>query len=148
MVEIIEDDGDKKIFEEDKKEKIENLNKNINIENIVNSINSINNDDNNSNNNDKFKRKKTEISNKELKLNNIYDQESLDCSLSEAFTDKGSFIISQYQNPLLLNIGLGIRNLAFMERNDIKRTHIINREDEIEELEENDFAINLLEDKE
>ena len=148
MVEMIEDDGDKKIFEEDKKEKIENLNKNINIENIVNSINSINNDDNNSNNNDKFKRKKTEISNKELKLNNIYDQESLDCSLSEAFTDKGSFIINQYKNPLLLNIGLGISNLAFMGKNDIKRAHAINREDEIEELEENDFAINLLEDKE
>ena len=147
MVEMIDEDGDKTIFEEDKKEKIESPNKGINIE-IINSINSINNDDNNSNNTDKTKRKNTEISNKEMQIDNIYDQESLDYSLTEAFTDKGSFIINQYKNPLLLNIGLGISNLAFMERNNIKRAHAINREDEIEEPEENEFSNILLEDKE
>jgi hypothetical protein len=147
MIEMIEEDGVKKILEEDKKEKIESPNKGINIE-IINSINSINNDDNNSNNTDKTKRKNTEISNKEMQIDNIYDQESLDYSLTEAFTDKGSFIINQYKNPLLLNIGLGISNLAFMGRNDIKRAHAINREDEIEEPEDNEFSNILFEDKE
>jgi hypothetical protein len=147
MVEMIDEDGDKTIFEEDKKEKIESPNKGINIE-IVNSINNISKDDNNSNNNDKTKRKNTEISNKEMQIDKIYDQESLDCSLSEAFTDKGSFIINQYKNPLLLNIGLGISNLAFMGKNDIKRAHAINREDEIEEPEDNEFSNILFEDKE
>jgi hypothetical protein len=146
MIEMIEDDDDNKNYEEDKKENINNLNKNI--DNIVNSINSINDDDNNSNNNDNNKRKNTKILNQELKLDNIYGQESLDYSLSEAFTDKGSFIISQYQNPLLLNIGLGIRNLAFMDRNEIKRTNTIKRTDEFEDPEENDYSNIIVEDKE
>ena len=148
MVEVKEDGGDKKNFEEDEQEKMESSNKSLNIDHIVNNINSINNDDNNSNNTNKIKRKNTEISNKDLQLEIIDDQESLDCSLTEAFTDKGSFIINQYKNPLLLNIGFGIRNLAFMERNNIKRTHVINREDEIDESEENDFSNVLFEDKE
>ena len=88
------------------------------------------------------------MSNQESQIDNLYDEDSLDCSLSEAFTDKGSFIINQYKNPLLLNIGLGIRNLAFMGKNEIKRSNAITGEDEIEEPEENDSSIILLEDKE
>jgi len=149
MVEMIEDNGDEKEknknLEENKKENIGNLNKNINIDEMVNNINSINDDDNS---NDKNKRKNTGTQNKELKIDNLYDQESLDCSLSEAFTDKGSFIINQYKNPLLLNIGLGIQNLAFMGKNEIKRSNAIKGEDEIEEPEEDDFSITLLEEKE
>ena len=148
MIEIIEDDEDKKQFEDDKKGKIDNLNKNIKINEIVNSINSINDDDNNSINNDKNKRKNSKMSNQESQIDNLYDEDSLDCSLSEAFTDKGSFIINQYKNPLLLNIGLGISNLAFMGKNEIKRSNAITGEDEIEEPEENDSSIILLEDKE
>ena len=144
MVEMIEDD---KEFEEDKKD---NINKNLNIDKIVNSITSINDEDSNSNNNDKNKRKNTEKPKQELQIDNLYEPEpeSLDCSLSEAFTDKGSFIFNQYQNPLLLNIGLGIRNLAFMESNEIKRTNAIKRADKIEQPEENDFSNILYEDKE
>jgi len=147
MIEMVEDDEDKKEknkqYEEDKKD---NINKNIKIDEIVNSINSINNDDDSNNENNK--RKSTEVSNKEMQIDNLYEQENLDCSLSEAFTDKGSFIINQYKNPLLFNIGLGIRNLAFMEKNDFKRSNDLKRSDEIDEPEENDFSNILVEDKE
>ena len=39
-------------------------------------------------------------------------------NLDEAFTNKDNFLINQYKNPLLLNLGLGIKNLTFVDNNN------------------------------
>ena len=99
----------------------------------------------------------TERPKQALQLNKVEpDDERFSCSLTQAFTDRDSFILNQYKNPLLLNLGIGIKNLAFMDNNYKsftfnKKKDTINRvvtyvEDEIEESEENNTSDNLLED--
>ena len=99
----------------------------------------------------------TERPKQALQLNKVEpDDERFSCSLTQAFTDRDSFILNQYKNPLLLNLGIGIKNLAFMDNNNKsftfnKKKDTINRvvtyvEDEIEESEENNTSDNLLED--
>jgi len=102
----------------------------------------------------------TERPKQNLQLNKIEtDDERFSYSLTQAFTDRDSFILNQYKNPLLLNLGIGIKNLAFMDNNNKsfcfnKKKNYINRvvtyveeEEEVEESEGNNTSDNLLEDR-
>jgi len=102
----------------------------------------------------------TERPKQNLQLNKIEtDDERFSYSLTQAFTDRDSFILNQYKNPLLLNLGIGIKNLAFMDNNNKsfcfnKKKNSINRvvtyveeEEEVEESEGNNTSDNLLEDR-
>ena len=62
--------------------------------------------------NNRFRRN-TETPKYSNKLNKLYENDGF--CLTEAFTNKDNFLINQYKNPLLLNIGLGIKNLAFVD---------------------------------
>ena len=101
----------------------------------------------------------TERPKQNLQLNKIEtDDERFSYSLTQAFTDRDSFILNQYKNPLLLNLGIGIKNLAFMDSNNKsfcfnKKKNPLNRvvtyveeEEEVEESERNNTSDNLLED--
>ena len=103
--------------------------------------------------------RKTERPKQNLQINKIEtDDERFSYSLTQAFTDRDSFILNQYKNPLLLNLGIGIKNLAFMDNNNksfcfYKKKFPINRvvtyveeEEEVEESEGNNTSDNLLED--
>jgi len=102
----------------------------------------------------------TERPKQNLQLNKIEtDDERFSYSLTQAFTDRDSFILNQYKNPLLLNLGIGIKNLAFMDNNNKsfcfnKKKNSINRvvtyveeEEEVKESEGNNTSDNLLEDR-
>jgi hypothetical protein len=103
--------------------------------------------------------RKTEKPKQTMKLNKVEaDDERFSYSLTQAFTDRDNFILNQYKNPLLLNLGIGIKNLAFMDNNNKscfynKKTSSINRvvtyveeEEESEESEGNNTSDNLFED--
>ena len=63
-------------------------------------------------------RRNTEI-NKSRKLNSFTSDN--DIGLSQAFTNVDNFLINQYNDPLLFSIGQGIKNIAFMNRHDLKK---------------------------
>jgi hypothetical protein len=103
--------------------------------------------------------RKTEKPKQTMELNKVEaDDERFSYSLTQAFTDRDNFILNQYKNPLLLNLGIGIKNLAFMDNNNKscfynKKTSSINRvvtyveeEEESEESEGNNTSDNLFED--
>ena len=98
--------------EEKQKEESKNLNEIISC-NSNNTINIEKNDDElidykiSKRNSDIQKSKKSSIST---------DNEN-NC-LTEAFTNKDNFLINQYKNPLLLNIGLGIKSLTFVDKDN------------------------------
>jgi len=143
-------------------EEAENEESNKNYENkvcLTEIANNMKNDETEDNNNSINCGRKTERPKQTLQLNKIEaDNERFSCSLTQAFTDRDSFILNQYKNPLLLNLGIGIQNLAFMDNNKKsfglkKKTNSINRvvtyveeEEEFEESEENNTSDNLLED--
>ena len=63
------------------------------------------------------KRRYTETTKPKLAIKSLCDS-----NLKIKFQSRGSFLLNQYKDPLLLSIGLGINNLAFMEENnDIKK---------------------------
>ena len=143
-------------------EEAENEESNKNYENkvcLTEIANNMKNDETEDNNNSINCGRKTERPKQTLQLNKIEaDNERFSCSLTQAFTDRDSFILNQYKNPLLLNLGIGIQNLAFMDNNKKsfglkKKTNSINRvvtyveeEEEFEESEGNNTSDNLLED--
>ena len=75
-------------------------------------------DSNDSNDSNLNVRKYTETKNKKNKYT-LYNDNNY--CLTQAFTNKGSFLINQYQDPLLFSIGQSIKNIAFIDNySDLK----------------------------
>ena len=112
----IETNSNSEETEEEKNSKIDTVN-NINDNNEnYNITNNISNKNDSKDNNNIKNRRYTE--NKEAKkLNKLYDNNDISC-LTQVFKEKDLFLINQYKNPLLLSIGEGIKNLAFVDNND------------------------------
>ena len=101
--------------------------------------------------NNRFRRN-TETPKYSNKLNKLYENDGF--CLTEAFTNKDNFLINQYKNPLLLNIGLGIKNLAFVDgsnnfksfskKSNIKRVMTRMEKEDSEVSEDNDSSLNSL----
>ena len=72
----------------------------------------------NNNNNDSINIRKNTYAPKSVNMNKIIKKDN--DMLDDAFTEKDNFLLKQYNNPLLLSIGLGILNLAFVDNSKNK----------------------------
>ena len=99
-----------KINDDGKSESEKESNDGSSTDNII--IRNESNDSNDSNNNNLNIRKYTETKNTNNKYA-LYNSNSF--CLTQAFTNKGSFLINQYQDPLLFSIGQSIKNIAFID---------------------------------
>ena len=116
---------------------------NINIRNESN-------DSNDSKDNNLNVRKYTQIKNPNNKYT-LYNNNNY--CLTQAFTNKGSFLINQYQDPLLFSIGQSIKNIAFIDDyNDLKEfnkrtnlTKIPSLSEEENGSEENEVGVEVQE---
>ena len=109
------------IKKENNNEINDNIDDNLNINNLKkeNNINtSSNNDSSNSIDIIKDKRRYSEMTKNKNTIKQIYDS---NINLTMNISSRGSFLLNQYKDPLLLSIGLGINTLAFMgDSNDSK----------------------------
>ena len=97
-----------------------NLNDNDNANNK-----NIKKDDNNMN----FRRntdisKSTSKSSKVYNINDDSESEDNNYCLTQAFTNRGNFLINQYKDPLLFSIGTGIKNLTFLSEAESKKSSL------------------------
>ena len=138
--------------------KEEETNSKINIvDNNINDYNDniINNTPNKNDSKDSNKIKNRRYTeNKEIKkIHKLYDNDNdndIFC-LTQVFKEKDLFLINQYKNPLLLSIGEGIKNLAFVDNNDFNgfnKKENLSKIPSISEEENVSSDENLIEDKE
>ena len=110
---------------EEKNSKIDDVN-NINDYNDSNILNKYDSKDNHKINNRRY------TENKETKkIHKLYDNDIDNYCLTQVFKEKDLFLINQYKNPLLLSIGEGIKNLAFVDNNDFNE---FNKKDNLSKI--------------
>jgi hypothetical protein len=143
----IETNSNSEQKEEGKNFKIDTIN-NINDNNDNYNINNNISNKNDSKDNNKIKNRRFTENKEAKKIIKLYDNNDIDnFCLTQVFKEKDLFLINQYKNPLLLSIGEGIKNLAFVDNNDFnefKKKNNLSKIPSISEEENINSEENLL----